>query len=84
MIPQSYIRSLVQGTTALLVINALLCLIGTALCAAMLYAIAINPQWPFLIIALISLIIADLARTMTIHQLRNRRHWKSYLNTTDR
>jgi membrane protein YdbS with pleckstrin-like domain len=80
MLPQSYLRSLLHGTTALLIINALLAITCTCLCAVMLYAIARNPQWEFVAIALVALVLADQARTLALRQLRNRRLWKSYLS----
>jgi uncharacterized membrane protein YfcA len=80
MLPQSYLRSLLHGTTALLILNALLAILFTALCAVMLYAIVRNPQWEFAAIALASLVIADQARTLALRQLRNRRLWKTFLS----
>lgn len=84
MLPQSYLRSLLLGTTALLILNALLAIFFTVLCAFMLCAIARNPQWEFAAIALAALIIADQARTLALRQLRNRRLWITYLSESTR
>lgn len=80
MIPQSYLRSLLHGSTALLILNVLLAILCTGIVAIMLYSIARNPQWEFAAIALVALVLADQARTLAIRQLRNRRLWKSYLS----
>jgi hypothetical protein len=80
MLPSSYIRGLLHGTTVIIIINVLGCIACTALCAIMLYALVRTPQWEFAAIALFALVIADQARTLAIRQIRNRRHWKSLLS----
>ncbi len=54
----------------LCLINALIALICAGLVAVMLWAIAIRPTWEFVVIALIALILADVARTRAIHIYR--------------
>jgi hypothetical protein len=64
----------------LFVLNIITALAMAALCALMLSAICIHPTWPLAVIALLSLIVADLARHQAINLLRQTRFWKKWLH----
>jgi len=59
--------------------TALASVIGAAASAAALYGLTKIPTAEFVIIGLLSLILADVARCHAIKQFRSYQLWKSYL-----
>jgi len=77
--PHSLCRQMCRNYLILSAATAIAAIIGTAATAATLYGITKKPSAALVIIALLSLIVADMARCHAIKQIRSYKLWKSYL-----
>lgn len=79
MFPPSCIRQLIRQTKLLVIGYSTCAIIAAVGVAVMLYAIAKNPQWEFVVIGLINFVLADVARCKAIQQWQQLGYFKVML-----
>jgi hypothetical protein len=84
MFPPSFIRHLIRTTRLLLIGTSAAAIVSALGVIAMLFALTQKATWEFVVIALLFLVLADVARCKAIQHHRHLRLWKLYLRDYSR